>query len=77
MSRMIEIAGGFRRDEDEACRLSGSVEQAAAERTRPRRGDKPNPFDAPETPMKPDPFSDVELPKKKIPGKPNPFSDVE
>jgi len=76
MQRKIEITGGFRGDEDEADRLSGAVEQDASERLRPPRRGKANPFDTPVPPGKPDPFSDVELPKKKIPGKPNPFSDV-
>jgi hypothetical protein len=76
MPQKIEITGGFRRDEDEADRLSGTVEQDASKRLRPPRGGKPDPFDTSKPPAKPDPFGDVELPKKRIPGKPNPFSDV-
>jgi hypothetical protein len=77
MPQKLEIMGSFQRDEDEAYRLSGSVEQAAAERTRPRRPkQKPDPFKT-NDPGKPDPFSDVDLPKKQLPKKPDPFSDVE
>jgi hypothetical protein len=76
MSRRIEIAGGIRRDEDEACRLCGTAEREASERVRPQGPKpKPDPFDVPEPPAKPDPFSDVELPEKKLPRKPNPFRD--
>jgi hypothetical protein len=76
MTQKIEITGGFHRDEDEADRLSGVVEQDASERTRARRRGKPDPFDDASPPAKPDPFGDVELPKKRLPAKPNPFGDV-
>jgi hypothetical protein len=77
MPRKIEITGNFRRDEDEACRLSGSAEREAAERGHTRHPKpKPDPFDGSEKTRKPDPFQDVDLPDKKMPKKPDPFQDV-
>jgi hypothetical protein len=73
----LEIMGKMLDDEDEACRLNGEPEQAAAERRRPPNRGKTNPFNEPWTPGKPDPFSDVDLPRKQLPRKPDPFSDVE
>jgi hypothetical protein len=71
-----EITGSFRRDEDEVRQLSGVAEVEAMDRVRPPRPPpkKPDPFTDVETPRKrgkPDPFTDVDLPRKR----PNPFSD--
>jgi hypothetical protein len=65
MKQKFEITGGFRRDEDEACRSSGAAELDASERYRYP------------SPRKPDPFRDVEIPKGRVPRRPNPFNDFE